>query len=143
MKNARVAILLRLLKTAAWAPIAVVVIHAVVIRSPWHDELNHFVHFLGGAAIVYFLLRAIEIAAESLSRPLPIGLKHAGAFAGACTAALFWEIGEFASDRLLHTRVQENVIETMLDLIAGASGAGCVLLAIVVVNAIARRKNGS
>lgn len=130
MNDARRKVVMQLLKTAAWAPVAVLMVHAIVIRSPWHDELNHFIHFLGGAAIAFFFLRAVELSAETLHMKMPLGIAHAAAFTVACTAALFWEVGEFASDYLLHTQVQDNVVETMLDLIAGACGAGALLLGI-------------
>ena len=97
------------------------------MRTPWHHELNHFIHFLGGAAVAFFFLRAVEIGAAQSELKLPPGTSYAIAFMAACCAALFWEIGEFTADRMLHTRIQENVIETMLDLIAGASGAAVLL----------------
>jgi hypothetical protein len=46
-----------------------------------------------------------------------------GTFTSSCTAALFWEFMEFASDVFLHTTVQQSLSETMLDLVFGVLGA--------------------
>ena len=47
----------------------------------------------------------------------------------ACTAAVLWEAGEFASDALLRTHVQLGRVNTMRDLVLGVAG-GLLVVAI-------------
>jgi len=44
-------------------------------------------------------------------------------FAVTCTAATFWEFGEFARDRLFDSNVQLSLANTMRDLLLGCLGA--------------------
>jgi hypothetical protein len=49
------------------------------------------------------------------------------AFALACTVALAWELAEFAIDQLAGTRLQEDLAETMSDLLFAVCGAALYL----------------
>ena len=118
------------MRRAAWAPVLVLIFHAFVIRSPYHAALDNLNHFLGGAAAGFFLLEAIRL---SVPRLHPIA-SHIFAFGLACAAAVFWEIGEFASDQLLGTDVQGPLEETMGDLISGVLGAVAVLSLLAIFN---------
>ena len=61
------------------------------------------------------------------------------AFTAACTVAVFWEFGEFASDLVLGTHIQHDVAETLWDLVFGAGGAAIALCVITIFEAIRPR----
>jgi hypothetical protein len=123
--------LTEIVRRAAWAPLAVLVVHAAAAWLGWRREADNLVHFLGGAAAAYFTLRCLEILGPLLGA-MRRGTRLAVAFFGACTAAVFCELVEFASDSWLGTEVQQSLRETMLDLVAGVAGAAVTLVAIVV-----------
>ncbi|HSV54202.1 MAG TPA: hypothetical protein VLJ57_18935 [Burkholderiaceae bacterium] len=114
--------LLQLLRQAAWAPACVLVLHYFMVRSQYRTAFDAVHHFLGGAAIAFFLLQAILIASPIIGRLRPVA-SYLFAFALACVAAVFWEIAEFAFDQLLRTQIQTSLPETMADLIFGVVGA--------------------
>lgn len=116
----------RVLREAAWAPIAVLAINAVVVRTPYADELFSLLHFLGGAAAAFFFLQVLEIRADVLGKPRPLAA-YVVSFAAACSVALFWEIGEFLWDRAFATELQHGLAETMVDLIFSVLGAAVSL----------------
>jgi hypothetical protein len=88
-------------------------------------------HFLGGAAIAYFFFRLFVIL--SVFPTTDRWLIYAATFTSSCTAALFWEFVEFASDVFLHSHVQQSLSETMLDLVFGVLGAISSLALITIV----------
>ena len=116
----------RLLREAAWAPIAVLILGAIIVRLPDARELYWPLHVFGGAALAFFFFQAIGIAAGSLGRLAPLG-RYLMAFALACTVAVLWEIGEFIWDDIAGTQLQEGLADTMIDLICGLCGAGVAL----------------
>lgn len=124
-----------LLRRAAWAPIAVVIAHAIIERTTLRVVLDFWIHFSGGAAIAYFLFVAIETLQQSVGR-VTVAAQTLFAFALACTVGLFWEFGELASDVFLGTHIQKDLRNTMSDLIADASGAVLALGVVAVVRRI-------
>lgn len=97
----------------------------VFTRLPWFDIPTHL---LGGVAATYFFWRAAANA-RSVAGRFP-QVNHA-AFALACTASatILWEIFEFLSDRLLQTRMQHGVGDTLSDIVFSlAGGAAYVFL---------------
>ena len=118
-----VALAQRLAREAAWAPIAVVVLHAIAGalfgHEPYVDPVSHF---LGGAAMAFFVQRACEWGPEVTGKTTLLG-RNAFAFTSTCTAATFWEFGEFVRDRLLDSNVQLSLANTMRDLLLGCAGA--------------------
>ena len=125
----------RLLREAAWAPVAVLILAAILARLPDARELWAPLHVFGGAALAFFFFQAIGIAGHSLGTLSPLG-RHVLAFALACTLAVLWEIGEFVWDGIAGTRLQEGLADTMIDLICGVCGAG---VALVLIAASGRR----
>jgi hypothetical protein len=113
---------LRLAREAAWAPLGVLLLLVLGVMAGASDEYYWVLHFAGGAAIAFFIDRALDqfqavlgelrAAARSL---LVLGL--------ACTVALFWEIGQFLLDKVLGLRVQGDLTDTMIDLTLGVAGA--------------------
>jgi uncharacterized membrane protein (DUF485 family) len=129
----------RLLRRAAWAPIAVLILHAIVAETPYRQRLDFAMHFSGGAAIAYFLFVALHEFREWLGTPTPFG-RYIFSFAMACTVGVFWEIGEFISDVFLHTHIQKAVSETMSDLVADATGALFALALVFIIRCFAKTK---
>lgn len=123
-----------LLLRAAWAPVLVLLVHAVVMRTPWRKPLDFWMHFSGGAAIAFFSFHAIDCFAPLLGRVTPLG-RYLFSFSLACTVGVFWEFGELFSDIFLGTAIQKSIHETMSDLIADAAGA---VVALGVVRVVSR-----
>lgn len=116
-------------REAAWAPIAVLILHEVAGRIWGHEpHVDPVMHFLGGLAAAFFFRHAASTAGTLLGRPTPLALDLL-AFGLTCAVALFWEFGEFASDRLLRTTVQRGLQNTMRDLMLGVSGGFLYLAA--------------
>jgi hypothetical protein len=114
--------LIRLLCRAGWAPMAVLILHAIVAKTPLREPLDFAMHFSGGAAIAYFLFESQHYFQSLLGSPTPLG-RYLFAFALACTVGVFWEFGELFSDTFLDTHIQKSIHETMSDLVADATGA--------------------
>ena len=112
---------LRILIEPGWAPFSVVLFHVILAEFGLTHRFDHLLHFLGGAAIAYFFFRFLALLSLiPITRPWLI---YAATFTSSCTAALFWEFVEFASDVFLHTTGQQSLSETMLDLVFGVLGA--------------------
>jgi len=125
--------LLELMRRAAWAPVGAVLIQQGARWFGVRREVDALVHFCGGAAAAFFVLRACQIGAERLG--ITRRAAHTSvAFLGACTAAVFCEIVEFASDQWFGSHAQESLRETMLDLVYGVLGAIVALLVVTVVD---------
>jgi hypothetical protein len=118
---------LSLLRRAAWAPVLVLILHRLVLKSPWRQPLDFWMHFSGGMAAAYLSWHALECFARWLGTPTRLG-HLLFSFALACTIGLFWEFAELASDVLRGTRIQHDLRETMSDLVADACGATLSLM---------------
>ncbi len=113
----------RVAREAAWAPAAVLVLHAAGGHLFRHEPLvDPMAHLLGGAAVAFFVRRACSIARERLGALSPFSLDLL-AFGLACAAALLWEFGELLSDIYLGTQAQASLAETLRDLVLGVVGA--------------------
>lgn len=122
-------IFFRLLKEVAWAPVGVLIAHAILGARLGHEPyVDPVMHFLGGAAIAYFLRRAAALSPQLVGAPSNIGLSIL-AFGMACFAALVWEFGEWSSDIILGTHIQIHAANTLRDLSLGVGGA-CVYLCV-------------
>ncbi len=118
----------RLLRQAAWAPIAVVVGHEVAARTFGHEPVvDPIMHFSGGMAAAYFVRRACAMCPRLLGVPTPLGADLL-AFGIACAAALFWEFGEQLCDIYLGSHAHTSVTNTLRDLELGVAGAATLLL---------------
>jgi len=122
----RVGMFGRLLREALWAPLAIVLLAIAVGRLHGADNLWWLVHVLGGGALAFCYLRAIDIARATFGALRPPA-KYLLAFGLACTTALAWEMGEFIIDQLVGTALQEGNLDTMSDLILGTGGAAAYL----------------
>lgn len=123
---------IQLLRRAAWAPVAVLIFHAIVAETAYRKALDFTVHFSGGAAIAYFLFVALHEFRDWLGSPTPFG-RYVFSFTMACTVGVFWEFGEYFSDVFLGTHIQKELLNTMSDLIADATGALSALALIFLI----------
>lgn len=126
--------LTKLFLRAGWAPIAVLIAHAIVVKTSLRESLDFWIHFSGGAAIAYFLFHAIHYLRTLLGGAGSFG-RYLFAFALACTVGLFWEFAELVSDAFWGTHIQKTIQETMSDLVADTTGA----IASLVLVCLARR----
>jgi hypothetical protein len=110
------------IKCGGWVVALVFCLHRLVMNAGVREQSDALMHFSGGLAIAYVCFRCIA-QAKSWFAPLPHAARTLVAFSGGCTAAVLWELGEFASDSILRTHVQKSLPETMLDLMYGSLGA--------------------
>jgi len=125
--NAMGAALIQLLRKAAWAPVLVLLIHQIVLRTPWRRELDFCMHFSGGMAAAYLAWHGLVCFQRWIGDLTPIG-RWLFSFALGCTIGVFWEFAELASDVFRGTHIQQSIRETMRDLIADACGATLALI---------------
>ncbi|HET7671578.1 MAG TPA: hypothetical protein VFK84_14305 [Burkholderiales bacterium] len=111
----------RVLQTA-WAPVAVLGFSFVIGGTSFAREVWWLLHVVGGVALGFFFLDAVD--ALDAVRP---AWRYVAVFALACTAALAWELLEFAIDQVLRTRLQESLADTMSDLMFGVCGVALYL----------------
>lgn len=114
----------RIGREAAWAPIAVVVVHWLVGGWLGHEPVvDPIMHFAGGMAAAFFFWHAATCARRYMGAPssIALGLLALGL---ATLSAVGWEFGEFLSDTFRGTTMQRGVANTMRDLFLGVCGAG-------------------
>jgi len=116
-----------LLRRAGWAPIAVVLVHAVLVLAL--DAYTRFppldipMHFIGGVAIAYFFSGCFTalpdgfVAAEYRKWAEFVVVASLTA-----TAAVIWEFAEFLADALFAAGSQNGLDDTMLDMALGMLG---------------------
>lgn len=116
------------LKRAVWAPIAVVVLHAILAEIFGHEPyVDPAIQLCGGVAVAYLLHEACVTLSGLLGQPSTLG-RNLMAFGLTAAFAILWEVGEFVTDSLLGTDIQGDVPETMRDLILGLMGAMVFLI---------------
>jgi hypothetical protein len=122
-------------RSAAWAPIAVFLVHGVLSRAglDLYDALPDTdvpMHFLGGVAITHFETHAAVHARDvgllgSPSRATLLAL----VLACTASAAVTWEFAEWGADALFHAGAQKGLDDTMGDMALGIAG-GLAYLAV-------------
>lgn len=116
------------LKRAAWAPIAVVVLHWVLAEIFGHEPyVDPAIQLCGGVAVAYLLHEACVTLSVLLGQPSTLG-RNLMAFGLTAAFAILWEVGEFVTDIFMGTDIQGDVAETMRDLILGLMGAMVFLI---------------
>ena len=126
LQNARAAGF-AVLRRYGWFPIAILLVHEFLahvvdgyLRWPAIDVP---MHFCGGLAVAYFAGGSLRVfSGHRLIREPDAVLKGLFLFSLVNTVAVFWEFGEFASDRLLGTTYQLGLGDTLLDLFMGMLG---------------------
>ena len=118
----------RLARDVLWAPATVVIMHSIAGALFGHEPyVDPVMHFSGGVAVAYASRHAVVIGTDVFGRLTPLAA-DLFAFGATSAAAVLWEIAEFASDQLVHTRVQLGLGNTMRDLIVGLTGAAVFLI---------------
>ena len=132
---------------AGWAPTAVFLFHAFASRVlrlyEDHPASDVAMHALGGIAIAFFFWRAGLLAAGAgvIGAINRTGLSVM-VFGLTCAAAVFWEFGEYLSDRYLGTRAQLGLDDTLGDMLVGIVG-GVAFLAATRARSTMRRGQSS
>lgn len=125
-RNFLYAWLVRTLQRAAWAPLLLLISHAVASLGfnayRLFPPLDMPAHFLGGVAATFFLREAARNAEEFVGG-IPPTVKPLLLFSGFSSIAIFWEFLEFLSDRFLGTMLQSGLSDTFCDLSFGMLGS--------------------
>ena len=119
---------LRVVREAAWAPVAVMLVHAVAGWRFGHEPVvDPIAHFVGGATAAWFVRRTAILCREELGSLRSLGLDLL-AFGLASFAAVAWELGEGAVDLAWESAVRFSATNTLRDLALGTAGAGTYLV---------------
>jgi hypothetical protein len=114
------------LTQAAWAPLVVFLVYGVGAKIfdvyLTFPNLDIPTHFLGGAAMAYFFLAAIEHS-QHLLGAIPRAIQALLAIGLSTWVAVVWEFLEYGSDLLLRTQMNLGVRDTLSDLFFGVLGA--------------------
>ena len=132
----------RSLRTAAWAPILVVMAYALalVTLAPHPPQwLDSIAHAAGGVAMAYFAFTALEHLQKSVGKT-PRTIRLVAAVGLTAVVAIAWELLEFLVDLTASTRLAPSVEDTLLDLALGLVGAVVFALAMA---AQGEKANGS
>ena len=113
----------------AWAPLAVLILHAI-LEPTFGSRVDPYLHILGGAACQYFFYNVLSLGFVWIGT-LSGFAKRIFAFTLTSAVATLWELGEFVSDRYFGTHLQESIPETIGDLALGLLGAIIVLTATI------------
>jgi hypothetical protein len=113
--------------TGIWAPLVVLVLHECLAVPGWRTQIDWFNHFAGGLSFTFFAWKSLPLLFPWTGHLTDAG-RLGAAFLSGCTAALLWDIGEFASDLVLHTTIQKSLHETMMDLVNGFLGTTTTVL---------------
>lgn len=115
-------------RRALWAPIAVVVLHALLAAIFGHEPyVDPAIQLCGGVAIAYLLHQTCAALPMVLGQPSTLGL-NLMAFGLTAAVAILMEVVEFSMDTLLGTNFTGDVAETVRDLILGLLGAMVFLI---------------
>jgi hypothetical protein len=116
----------------AWAPLAVVILLAV-LEPTLGSRVDPYLHVLGGAACQYYFYNVLSLGWSWIGT-LTRFAKMIFAFTSTATVATLWELGEFISDKYFGTHLQESIPETIGDLALGLLGAIIVLTTTLALN---------
>lgn len=94
---------------------------------PW----DTVVHGLSGIPISLGMCFVLGLAAHRHGTVLPGWLAAVVVFTGGVTVAVLWEVAEFVSDLTIGTQAQYDNLDTMQDMIAGATGSALVAVAVL------------
>lgn len=100
----------------------------------WYDDLLHFGLVAALGLVIFVAARSRAFLFDWRLGPARVA---ALVWIGAVAAAAVWEIFEFLMDVLLGTREQDNLVDTMVDMLDGAAGA---LVASIVAWRVLRRE---
>jgi hypothetical protein len=103
----------------------------------WWPDLDVPMHYAGAVALAFVLDRSLARAREfRLLKPIGAWQSALAVFALVCMISMFWEIGEYLSDRYLGTHAQGGLDDTMTDMIIDVVGS----VAFLAVRGLVRRR---
>jgi len=124
-----------IIQKALWYPLGVFLIHQLAASGfranlydvyPWLDIP---MHLAGGFAIAVFIGISLRILAEEKCIALDDALVRSVLILSlTTTAAVIWEFAEWSCDRVLATRSQVSLDDTMLDVLLGMVGGTTSIL---------------
>ncbi len=129
-----------LVRRAAWAPVGVYILHAVAASIFRHEPyVDPAMHFLGGAAMTFFIFTACSLDMLPLGAPsrLAVSLISLGSTS---VVGLCWELGELFSDVYLGSHTQFSVANTLRDLALDTLGA---VVYLIVASAVSRMRSSA
>lgn len=135
------------MRQTGWAPALLFVCYLIVslVFNGYvlYPPLDIPTHFLGGVALSFFFLGAMENAHEFIGR-VPRLIQRPLAFTALTTMAVVWEFYEFLSDYFIGTQLQHGVADTCLDLFFGMLGSFVFLTSNGIVSAsrLSRKEPG-
>lgn len=116
--------------------VVAVALDAARAYSYWPD-LDLPMHYAGALALTYVIDRSVARAYHfHVLKPIGGWQRALAVFALVCMVSMFWEIGEYLSDRLLGTHAQMGRDDTMTDMIVDVVGSVSFLLARVVMRGL-------
>ena len=123
----------KLIRAGGWFPIVVLAVHAflksVLQIYLVYNRADIPVHFFGGLSIAFMVSGWYQFLPRSEGkRSRVVILELVLILSLTAVAAVFWEIGEYATDQLLGTTVQVGLPDTMEDLVAGMAGGIVMVL---------------
>ena len=121
------------LREAGWAPVLVFTIHAIAaLAFDVYSYMPRFdipMHFVGGAAMAFFLHRTcLNASIMNIIAPHHPLTHRVLVITGTITVAVFWEFAEFIFDQTMGAATQAGLGDTLGDLLFGILGAGFFLL---------------
>jgi hypothetical protein len=129
-------------RSAGWAPLAVLLLHAVLVATSAYavyPPLDNPMHLAGGIAIAYFFSKSLALAIEAGLLGSPNRLAVAVmVFACTCAAAIAWEFAEWTHDQFFSARGARGYHDTLLDMALGVFG-GAVFVAVSAMRGSGRR----
>ena len=130
---ALVEIWLESLRRGAWAPVLVVLLHALVSFVGGYERwpsLDVPAHIAGGIAITYFFSHFLFLLEQrGLFGSVQPSVRNLFLIALTGTAAVVWEFVEFLSDASGMTASQKGLPDTLLDMALGLVGGIVFLVA--------------
>ncbi len=128
---------IELLAGPAWFPIVIFSAHVVASRAFEAyialPSLDIPMHLLGGFAIAFFFLRALDsLRTNQLIQGFDPWLLGIVVFALTCAATVFWEFAEYVSDHTIGTHAQLSLEDTLLDMLLGILGGLPIIFAKII-----------
>jgi len=116
---------------AAWAPIAVLLLHEVLARRYGHDPyVDPAMHFLGGMAVAYWFYRVIK-ADGGLLGDLKDSAVYSVIIGATAIVAFLWEFAEYIHATVRLGKSNTTPINILSDQFLGLLGAAILIVILV------------
>jgi hypothetical protein len=115
----------------------VLVLHEFLSVKGYRTQIDWFNHYAGGLSFTFFSWKSLPLLSQWSGQLTRVG-RLAVAFLAGCSAALLWDLAEFASDLFLDTTIQQSIHETMMDLVNGFLGT---ITSVLILTFLSRHPN--